>query len=175
MRKLSKRLYLAATFLLIGCAFAPVEKPSLDKYQASISSPKTFKISMNNATKATQVTLKALGYETESITPELGLMRTKPRNIMISGNCDCGSWNGTEVSGSATSVLNIQIDPQGADSVSIKIKHSCATSFTGRNLWYVPTHRETYQCASRGNVESQFWDVMQRAVLHIKPESHSSP
>jgi hypothetical protein len=159
-------LKLGMPLLLAGCAFSSVERPNLDKYQSLVRTSESFKISEAGATRAAEISLKALGYDVDTSIPELGLLKTKPRQVIASDVCDCGKWNGREISGTASSLLQIQFDREAPDAVTVKIKHVCATEFTGRNLFGIPTHHETYQCASRGIVESKYWDLMRRAVQH---------
>jgi hypothetical protein len=160
------------SFLISGCAFAPVERANADKYRSSIITSETFKISEDAAKNAVRISLRALGYEIESEIPELGLLRTKPEGVIVPDICDCGKWNGREISETASSAPQIRIDPVGPDTVTVTIIHYCSMNFTGRNLFYIPTHRESYICPSRGVIESQFWDYLHRA-LHVPPEPHS--
>ena len=124
------------------------------------------------ATDAAKGALQGMGYEIQSVTEELGQLRTKVRAVATPKTCDCGTWNGSEVSGNAESSFVVTTAAQGTEKVILRIEHTCATTFTGRNLYGGTTRQETYQCASRGIVERQFWDTL-RKVLDARPASVS--
>jgi len=162
MRNLALALAVTAIGLLGGCAFSSVDRPNVDKYQPLLSTAETFQVPENIALEKSQLALKALGYQLEPVVPELALVRTRPRNVITPAVCDCGEWNGRQVSGYASSSVELRLDRQGADAVRIGLRHSCVVNFTGRNLFHIPTHRETYECASRGRVENEVWDALRR-------------
>ncbi len=102
--------------------------------------------------EATKAAFESAGYETASITPELGELKSKPRSVAIPDICDCGTWNGTVIGGSAYKA-------QPGDEGALQIGHFCGTEFRGRNLYGMVTRREAYACASRGQIET---DLNQR-------------
>jgi hypothetical protein len=147
-----------------GCAFSPVNRPALNKYGSSITPSKSFSATSEAALKAAELSIVDIGYTVDAVTPELEGLRSKVLSVMIPGPCDCGTWNGNEVTGSASSMLEVRATPDGPGSVSVRLTHTCAVQFTGRNIYYMPTRRETYPCASTGTVERKFWDLMARAL-----------
>jgi len=87
---------------------------------------------------------------TQSVTPELGLVRTKGSPVLVLDFGDCGKWNGKTIAGTGMSVIKVTTEPRGADETSFRLEHSCTAKFTGKNLFGDTTREETYQCASRG-------------------------
>jgi hypothetical protein len=148
-----------------------VNRPDPAKYAASIEKTQTLKVSDENARVASRKTLEAMGYEIQAFTPELHLVSTKPHAVGTPAVCDCGTWNGSDVSGAAQSTLKLTTQAVD-DSVSVlKLEHTCAANMTGRNLYGGITHQETYQCASRGVVEKEFWNTL-RTVIAAKVAEH---
>ncbi|WP_124514896.1 hypothetical protein [Acidovorax sp. FJL06] len=158
-------LSLCMTVLVTGCAFSPVDKPVAAKH---VSQDKLWQVKSKDTVAvldATKVALESAGYETASTTPELGELKTKPKQLPIPEHCDCGTWNSGVVQGSAQSVLVATFKTQPNDEGALKISHGCATTFMGRNLYGAVTTQETYVCASRGQTES---DVSQRIEAIFK-------
>ena len=152
--------------VLGACAFSPVHRPNINTYGSDFTG-KSFNVSSEAATSAARSALEAMGYEIQSVTPELGMIRTKDRLVIIPEICDCGTWNGRVISGTASSSIKLKIEARGPNEVSIQLEHICATTFTGRNLYYMPTRRETYQCASNNQTEGQFWKTLQQ-ILDVR-------
>lgn len=148
---------------LSGCAFSPVTRPALDKYAQAITPSRSFDTSTEVALKAAEAVFVDIGYTVDVATPDLGGLRSKVLSVMVPGPCDCGTWNGNEITGTASSLLQVRATPEGS-AVSVQLTHTCAVEFTGRNIYHMPTRRETYPCASTGAVERKFWDLMDRAL-----------
>lgn len=163
---------LAVLVFSAGCAFSSVDRTSVDKYRSTFSTSESLKANPGLATDASKSALEAIGYEVQSVTPELGLLRTRAREVSVPTTCDCGSWNGRDVSGVANSFLVVRVQPEGADKTSLRVEHSCAVNFTGRNLFGGVTRQETYECASRGVVERQFWDALRQTVAARAVREH---
>jgi hypothetical protein len=149
---------------LAGCAFSPVDRPSIEG--SAISKTEPFASTEDAAIAASKISLKAMGYEVSSFTPEMGQMRTNNYSVAIAENCNCGEWNSRPIAGNAQSSLQIRVDPKGSGSVLLQVTHVCTINFVGRNLWGMPTRRETYQCASTGRIESEFLDGVRRVLAH---------
>ncbi len=111
-----------------------------------------------------------MGYEVDVASNETGMVRSKPKSVPTPDFCDCGTWNASTITGTADSILIAKTDViQGGTSISLE--HSCRTNFTGRNLFYVPTRRENYECVSKGNVEQEFWTATRRALSRASSAS----
>jgi hypothetical protein len=142
--------------LVAGCAFSAVNQPSYDRYFADFPREKDVQVSLEAATSAAKSTLEAMGYEIQAVTPELGSILTKSHPVQIPAFCDCGTWNGAPVSGIADSSFKIEISARQGLS-RITVDHICGTVFNGQNLYGATTRHEVYRCASRGQVEREFW------------------
>jgi len=155
-----------------GCAFSSVDRVDINAYTAGITTSQSFNISPDDATNTTKSTLEAIGYEIQSVTPELGLVRTRGRPVLVPDVCDCGKWNGRTIAGTGMSVIKFTTEPSGAEETSFRLEHSRTTKFTGKNFFGDTTREETYQCASRGIAEAQFWETLRRIVAkRAKPSS----
>jgi hypothetical protein len=152
---------------LCGCAFSPVNRPALDKHAASITPAKSFPITAEAALRAAEVSIIDIGYTVDVVTPEVGGLRSKVLSVTIPGPCDCGTWNGNEITGAAASMLQVRAIHDGQET-SVQLTHTCVVEFTGKNIYQMPTRRETYPCASTGVVERKFWDLM---ALATRPRS----
>src|SRR4030042_4385734 len=86
--------------VLFGCAFAPVNHPDINKYSFNFLSYKKVNLPLEDALNISKSALEAMGYEIQSITPDVGVIRTKSRTLLIADYCDCGTWNLFPVSGS---------------------------------------------------------------------------
>jgi hypothetical protein len=159
-----------ATFVIAvgmaGCAFAPVTRVPANRYYARFQHSQVVELGREDAMNAARSSLEAIGFEMQSVTPELGIIRTRPRVVMIPEVCDCGSWNGDTVHGTALSsmVITVKDAPAGPRASLIEIDHSCVFQFTGHNLYGGVTREETYACASRGGLESEFWQTLKRFI-----------
>jgi hypothetical protein len=148
---------------LAGCAFSAVDRPPLTKYAKMFPRSQTFAVSTEEAIDSSAKALVAMGFEIQSVTSELGVIRTRERAIAVPQVCDCGSWNGVQVHGSGTSIVLVNV-AQRAGAVEVAVDFQCGVNFTGHNLYGAPTRQETYQCASPGNVEREFWSTLRRIL-----------
>ena len=144
--------------VLTGCAFSPVERPPVTKYVDSQAVYEFSGITKDAAMEIARSSLQSNGYEVISFVPELGEVRTKAKLVSTPAVCDCGTWNGTVITGNAESVFIITSKNQSDGKVSVKGGFSCGTTFSGTNLYGAVTKVETYACASRGVAEGQFWE-----------------
>lgn len=69
--------------------------------------------------------------------------------------------------GSADSQIKLNLTSQGGET-RVALEHVCGTTFRGQNLYGATTRQETYQCASRGNIEREFWDKFERIMAARK-------
>jgi hypothetical protein len=155
---------MALIVLASGCAFSAVRRPDPDLYSSGFSREQRISISSAGALAAAKSTLEAMGYEIQSVTPELGQIRTKAVQVAIPQLCDCGTWNRDSVRGTADSILTVRVTAGGTGNSTVTIEHVCGTNFSGQNLYGATTRRETYQCASRGMVEKNFWSTFDQIV-----------
>ena len=109
--------------------------------------------------------MQSSGYEVISFVPELGEVRTKSKTVPAPAVCDCGTWNGNVITGTADSVFIINVKNQTDGKTSVKADFGCATTFAGKNLYGVTTRVESYACASRGIAENQFWEKFREIDL----------
>lgn len=171
MMIMKKTLALCAVAVLAtGCAFSPVDRPAAAKHtpQAKVWQVKSKDVpAVLDAAKAA---FESAGYETASITPELGELKSKPRPVAIPDLCDCGTWNGSVVGGSAQSALIATYKVQSGEEGALQINHMCGTEFRGRNLYGMVTRREAYACASRGQIET---DLTQRIETILRARNIS--
>jgi hypothetical protein len=146
--------------LLTGCAFSPVRKVDPVQYLGSFVSDRPVPLGTQEALDAAKGAAEAMGYSTQSVTPELGQLRTAALQVQIPEVCDCGSWNLDPVRGTADSLLVVRVTAAAGGGSVVHVEHLCGTSFSGQNLYGATTRRDTYQCASRGLVEGRFLDTL---------------
>ena len=118
--------------------------------------------------------LQSTGYEVISFVPELGEIRTKSKPVASPGMCDCGTWNGAVVTGNAESVFIVTAKNQTDGKVGVKAGFGCATTFSGTNLYGAVTKVETFNCASRGVIEGQFWEKF-REIDMVRKQKPTVP
>jgi hypothetical protein len=152
---------LAIWGVLGGCAFSPVAKVNFDAYFAQFPREKTVPMSASEATAIAKATLEAMGYGIQSATPELGEILTKAQQVPIPAWCDCGTWNLDPVKGTADSAIKVFLTETN-QSTRIVLDHGCGTTFNGQNLNGATTVHEVYRCASRGQVETAFWEKFEK-------------
>jgi len=142
-----------------GCAFSGVDRPPIEKNVAqNVINEFPRSMSKDEAMDIARSALQSSGFELASFTPELAEVRTKARQVPIPAACDCGTWNGAVVQGTAMATYLITVDTPPGDKTLVKANFTCGTTFTGRNLYGATTKVETYQCASTGQMEQQFWE-----------------
>lgn len=151
---------------LSGCAFSSVNRP--DPATSNAVTHMDLKAPEAVVVKAAESALTSMGYEIEGGSADTGIVRTKVKTVATPEACDCGTWNAGTISGTAESVFVAKIDAAQSGS-AVSIEHTCRTNFTGRNLFYMPTRRESYSCVSKGSIEREFWDATQRAVIRATP------
>jgi hypothetical protein len=153
-----KFVFLLFSAALAGCAFSPVERPVATKYVDSQITHNFSGVTKDAAMDMARSALQSSGYEVISYVPELGEVITKSRLVNIPDICDCGTWNGSVVSGNADSMFIINAKDQVDGKVSVKSGFACSTTFSGKNIYGAVTRVETYICASRGVAENRFWE-----------------
>ena len=157
----------------LGCAFSPVNKPNPALYQSAFAREQVVRGTSSDVLDAVRSALEAMGYEIQSITPELGQVLTKSQQVAIPQLCDCGTWNLDPVRGTADSLFKVTVASHVSDSATVAIEHLCGTQFAGQNLYGATTRREAYQCASRGIVEANFWSTLDKIVKARSAASQS--
>jgi hypothetical protein len=135
---------------LSSCAFSAVKRPDLTNTNKPLVS--SYNISKDQATKNANTTLTILGYT--PVADSDGSVVTNQVAIPVPANCDCGTWNGNVVTGTAASQFKVAFS--GDARVKMDLKFSCEVTFTATNLYGVPTRSEMYQCASKGIMEQKF-------------------
>ena len=144
--------------ILSGCAFSSVDKVAPEKHTSQTVTKEYAKLTRESGMDIARSALQSTGYEIVSYLPELGEVRTKVRAIASPAMCDCGTWNGNVVTGTANSTFFINVDSLLSDKTAVKANFQCGITFTGRNLYGGVTRVETLQCASTGKLEEQFWE-----------------
>jgi hypothetical protein len=168
-----KRFVAAATLTLAlsACAFSAVNRPPTAKYATGIKTSAIYPVGLKQAMKATADSFGSLGYQVLSSSIELSEMKSNVLQVVIPSTCDCGTWNGGTVGGTADSNLRVRFtDASTTEHVATRfdIEFVCGTRFRGHNLYGAVTRDETYACASRGIVESKFWDTVSRWVSNAR-------
>lgn len=143
--------------LAVSCAFSAVKRTPVDRYHGAFSREQAFSVEPAAALDIAKSSLESMGYEIQSVTPELGQLRTKALAVAIPNLCDCGTWNLDPVRGTADSFFTVKASQAASGSSMVTIEHVCGTNFAGQNLYGATTRREAYQCASRGIIENDFW------------------
>ena len=156
--------YLPITLILSGCAFASVNRPSIDLYNQNIVPKETIALNSSATLDIAKDALEGMGYEIQTINKDLRLVRTKPLSVIVPNVCDCGTWNGNTISGTANSMIIVKVVAASAESSTLTIEHECFVNFAGHNLYGITTRSESYQCASRGIIEKEFWYTLNRIL-----------
>ena len=164
-------LLAVATSLSWGCAFSAVNRPDIGKHLSQLPREETFDLRANAALDAARSAAEAVGYEIQAVTEELGQVRTETRSVAVPQLCDCGTWNMSPVTGTGESVLVIRVTEEGDDQSKISLEHTCSTQFAGQNLYGATTRRESYQCASKGTIEADFWSALREIIKARKDKN----
>lgn len=165
MRVKSRSLMLGLALLAPwtnGCAFSPVKRTPIKKYSGTFAKTHTVELGYVESFRAVREALSAMGYSVQAESTALGVVRTAPVSMLAEGICDCGTWNGSHLSGPVSSMITVGITAQTATRCTIGITHQCVAAFHGRNLKGSITREESYECASMGRVENNFWLLLQR-------------
>lgn len=160
-------LLLSVFVLTSGCAFSAVNRPDVSRYSNQFPRENSYQGTTQEVLDAARSSLEAMGYEILAVTEEISQIRTKVRAVTIPDYCDCGTWNLSPVTGTAESVLVTTVSDQDGDQTRVVLEHNCVTNFSGQNLYGATTRRETYQCASRGHIEKEFWRTLTR-ILQVR-------
>jgi hypothetical protein len=136
----------------------------VNRYHSQFPREQTFALPSGASLDAATSAVQAMGWEIQAITAELGQLRTKARAVTAPEICDCGTWNMSPVRGTAESSLIIRVADAGDGQSMVSLENLCSTNFAGQNLYGATTRRESYQCASRGVIEREFWATMERIV-----------
>jgi hypothetical protein len=147
-----------------GCAFSPVNKPNPALYQNAFAHEKSVPSAQAATLDAAKTTLQAIGYEIQSVTPEVGQILTKATTVAVPQLCDCGTWNLDPVHGTARSLFKVTVTASGSNQSTVAIEHLCDGHFIGQNLSGATTRDETYVCASRGTIENDFWSMLDKIL-----------
>jgi len=159
-RLLQLGVVLLAWATVSACAFSPVKRPT---DLGPVTDTYTYGASPEEALRAARSALEGAGYEVEVENKDLRLVRSRPRGVPTPAICDCGTWNGAKVAGTAFSQFSLTVNPEEAGS-SIAIEHRCGTNFTGQNLYGATTRAESYECASKGAPERQVMTYLEKLL-----------
>lgn len=162
--KIQMSLTLILSTLAFGCAFSAVNRTPADRYFGTFVREQAVSVEPAAALDIAKSSLEAMGYDIQSVTPELGQVRTKARAVSIPDLCDCGTWNLDPVRGTADSLFTVKASKAASGGSTVVIEHVCGTNFAGQNLYGATTRRETYQCASRGSIERDFWATFDKVL-----------
>ena len=155
---------LAVVVCLSGCAFSAVKRPNVGQYLGQFPQSESFPFTVEEGLAASKSSIEAMGWETLAVNLAIGLVRSKPRPVTTPNICDCGTWNGATISGTADATLVVNLEPGGPGRTAVRVSVECVTNFAGQNLYGATTRRETYACASRGAVENEFWATLKRVL-----------
>jgi hypothetical protein len=153
---------IGAVLFASGCAFSPVNAPAPEKYTPLESKVEIKNLDKTQTLEVVKSALTSFGYEVVSVIPELGEVKTKNLQVQIPERCDCGTWNGNVVSGSAQSRMEVIVSNTQPTGTKAVIKHYCATEFYGRNIYGMITTQQPIVCASRGTIEKDVLDKIDR-------------
>jgi len=145
-------IVLALVVSLSSCAFSAVKRPDLANTKSPLVS--SYNLSTSEATNNASNTLTIMGYT--PIKDSDGSIVTNLVPTPIPANCDCGTWNGTVVTGTADSQFRVSFS--GGSATKMNLRFSCIATFTATNIYGVPTRSEKYECASKGVLEQKFLD-----------------
>lgn len=154
--------------VLNACAFASVDRPDLTKYNATIVHQRTIGLSRGEALEAAKAAAQSLGFKISFFNQNMGELRSDPMSVPSAGHCDCGTWNGSQVEGSANAILKARAREVGAKQTNLWVQVLYVTNFTANNLYGMTTRRETYQCASLGTAELGFWEAIDRYLASVR-------
>ena len=157
---------LLSSSFLSACAFAPVERPVIDQSQPKPN--RYFKMSKDDLYEVCKITAMNMGYSIDHEDPAQGLIRTGLKKIDVSGNANCGTWNGSQINGRAASALEIKVKSLAENKSMVTLDLRIAARFLGRNLYGMVTRDETYRCSSLGQLENQFFSSVGILATHWK-------
>lgn len=156
---------LSTLIAVSGCAFSAVKRPNPGQYQSRFPLSQTISVLIPEAAEASKSSIEAMGWETLTVNAAIGIVRSKARPVVIPALCDCGTWNGSVVSGTADATLVVNLESGSAEGTTlVRLSVECVTNFAGQNLYGATTRRETYGCASKGGIENEFWATLKRVV-----------
>jgi hypothetical protein len=164
MRTTANALIVLLACCLSACAFAAVKKPNVDRYFSQFPQSQVVSLEPAAAIDASKSALEGMGYEIQAVNSDLKMVRTKARPALIPGVCDCGTWNGRQINGTGESSLMVTAERREENASLVSIRHECFTQFAGQNLYGATTRRDTYQCASNGFAEKEFWASLTKVV-----------
>lgn len=153
---------------LSACAFAPVERPVIQKGQGV--QQRVIDLPREQAFKMAGYALESMGYPVGSQDRQQWLIKSKPAIITIHGNADCGTWNGNPLKGNTSTILVIKVDEYVAGQSLVSIAGVFAVHFKGHNKLGMVTREETYRCASLGLLESDYMRVLTRLAAEKSPD-----
>ena len=151
-----------------SCAFSPVERPKVTADQGS--KHRQVKLPRKQAIELACLAATSMGYDILSVDHSSGYIKTNVKPMPIAGNAHCGSWNGTPIKGMATSAMFIKVLVLSQNTSLIKVTGLFGTRFKGRNLYGMVTRDETFRCASMGNLEYKYLEVVERLAKNWSPK-----
>lgn len=155
---------ISTVLALQACAFSPVARVNYDRYYNQFPRTKTVPGESSAMLDAVRSSLEGMGYPDVKVNSDLAEVRTGSLAVPTPEACDCGTWNGSPVRGTAESAVLVKVTAAASDEVQVAIEQSCGTLFRGQNLYGATTRQEAYRCASRGAVERKFWETLDRVL-----------
>ena len=171
MKRTSVFLFFCLLLSLNACAFAPVNKPVVDRKKSVVLAE--FDLSLENAKALVEKTYDIMGYQKAREEQKSGgfMLSTNDKAMPSVGNCDCGTWNGSKIQGTISSAIITALEPISAEKTIVRVMVIYATTFTARNLYGAITRQEVVKCQSTGKKESQFIEIMTRKADEAKQQN----
>ena len=158
---------LALCVMLGGCAFAKVQQPDQGLYR--VRKERSFEATPSQMVQAMKRAYEKAKYSVDESGQDPSMVISKNRDIPIIQGCDCGSWNGAKVYGTANSRLVASLGLEAdTNSIRVTLDHQCTTNFTGTNIYGAVTRRESYRCATTNKVESDIWTAAEEALAEMQ-------
>ena len=122
MKRTSVFLFFCLLLSLNACAFAPVNKPVVDRKKSVVLAE--FDLSLENAKALVEKTYDIMGYQKAREEQKSGgfMLSTNDKAMPSVGNCDCGTWNGSKIQGTISSAIITALEPISAE------KNHCASN-----------------------------------------------
>ncbi len=159
---------LAAMALFGACAFAPVDRPVIQKGQGV--QQRAVKLPPDQAFEVALQALQNMGYTIASQDQGKGLIRSGPKEVSLEDHADCGSWNGRALRGKCASILVVKVSQFDSGQSLVVAAGFFGVKFKGHNKLGMVTREETFRCASLGALENNYMRVMTNLAAQRSPK-----